>query len=105
MDLYVITVEFVLKPGTMADFRRLIDQNALDSCRDEPGCQRFDVLAPSAQDDQIFLYEIYDNRAAFELHLKTPHFDLFNRKSAEMVLSKRVVEYHLVCEGSRKSET
>ena len=104
MDLYVITVEFTLKPGMMAEFRRLIDQNALDSCRDEPGCQKFDVLAPLAQDDRIFLYEIYDNRAAFELHLKTPHFDLFNRKSADMVLSKRVVEYHLVCEGSQKSE-
>jgi autoinducer 2-degrading protein len=102
MDLYVITVEFVLKPGTMADFRRLIDQNALDSCRDEPGCQRFDVLVPSAQDDRVFLYEIYDSRAAFELHLKTPHFDLFNRKSADMVLSKSVVEYHLVCEGSKE---
>lgn len=54
MDLYVITVEFTLKPGTMRDFRRLIDQNALDSCRDEPGCQRFDVLAPLAQDDRFF---------------------------------------------------
>ena len=105
MDLYVITVEFTLKPGTMADFRRLIDQNAIDSCRDEPGCQRFDVLVPFGQDDRIFLYEIYDNRAAFEMHLKTPHFDLFNRKSADMVLSKRVVEYQLVCEGFRKSES
>jgi autoinducer 2-degrading protein len=105
MDLYVITVEFTLKPGMMADFRRLIDQNALDSCRDEPGCQRFDVLAPLTQDDRIFLYEIYDNRAAFEMHIKTSHFDLFNRKSADMVLNKRVVEYHLVCEGSRKSES
>lgn len=105
MDLYVITVEFTLKPGTIMGFRRLIDQNALDSCRDEPGCQRFDVLAPMAQDDRIFLYEIYDNRAAFEMHLKTPHFDLFNRKSADMVLSKRVIEYHLVCEGSQKLET
>jgi autoinducer 2-degrading protein len=104
MDLYVITVEFTLKPGTMVDFRRLIDQNAIDSCRDEPGCQRFDVLVPFGQDDRIFLYEIYDNRAAFEMHLKTPHFDLFNRKSADMVLSKRVVEYHLVCEGSQEPE-
>ena len=104
MDLYVITVEFVLKPGTMADFRRLIDQNAIDSCRDEPGCQRFDVLVPSAQDDRILLYEIYENRTAFEMHLKTRHFDLFNRNSADMVLSKRVVEHHLVCEGSQEPE-
>ncbi|MEP6826867.1 MAG: putative quinol monooxygenase [Aestuariivirga sp.] len=104
MNLYVITVEFVLKHGTLGEFRRLVGQNATDSCRDEPGCQRFDVLVPLGQDTQVFLYEIYDNRAAFETHLKTPHFDLFNRNSADMVLRKRIVEYDLVCEGSQKSE-
>lgn len=103
MDFYVITVEFILKPGMMADFRRLIDQNAIDSCRNESGCKRFDVLVPCAQDDRVLLYEIYDDRAAFELHVKTSHFDLFNRNSSNMVLGKHVVELRLVCEGSQKS--
>ena len=42
--------------------------------RDEPGCRRFDVVEPPGEADRILLYEIYDDRAAFEAHLKTPHF-------------------------------
>jgi len=100
MSAYAITVDFRVKPGSMAEFRTLIDSNAKDSCRIEPGCRRFDVLVAKNEDDRILLYEIYDDRAAFEAHLKTPHFDDFNRQSAALVASKQVIEYSLVCEGS-----
>lgn len=100
MTALVITVDFKLKPGTMSAFRQLVDRNAADSCRDEPGCRRFDVLAPFSLGERVFLYEIYDSRGAFEAHLKTRHFIEFNRASAAMVLAKRVSEYMLVCGGS-----
>jgi quinol monooxygenase YgiN len=102
MSGFVITVDFTLKPGAMAAFRKLIDKNAQDSCADEPGCQRFDVLVPIEPGDRVFLYEIYDDRAAFDAHLKTPHFDAFNRESEEFVISKKVVQYNLACEGSQR---
>jgi autoinducer 2-degrading protein len=100
---FVITVDFTLKPGAMADFRKLIDRNARDSCADEPGCRRFDVLAPTDQADKIFLYEIYDDRAAFDAHLKSPHFAAFNHESERLVISKTVAQYNLACEGSQAS--
>ena len=100
MSGFVITVDFKLKPGAMARFRQLIDSNAQDSCRDEPGCRRFDVLVPQGEADRVFLYEIYDDRAAFEAHLKTAHFDVFNRASAALVTSKDIGQFDLVCEGS-----
>jgi (4S)-4-hydroxy-5-phosphonooxypentane-2,3-dione isomerase len=96
----VITVEFGLKPGAMAAFRKLMDENAIASCRDEPGCRRFDVLVPKGSDERIFLYEIYDDRAAFEAHVKTPHFKSFDMASAALIASKQVAEYDLVCEAS-----
>lgn len=101
MSAYVITVEFTLKSGAMAAFRRLMDANARDSCAQEPGCLRFDVLVPKGQDDRIFLYEIYADRAAFEAHLKSAHFQTFNRESEALVLAKNVAEYSLVCDGSK----
>ena len=101
MSAFAITVDFTLKPGAMASFRKLIDRNAQDSCAHEPGCQRFDVLVPIETGDKVFLYEIYDDRAAFDAHLKTPHFDMFNRESEALVLTKNVGQYTLVCEGSR----
>lgn len=100
MSGFVITVDFHLKPGAMAEFRRLIDANARASCRDEPGCRRFDVLLPQALPDHVFLYEIYDDRPAFDAHIATPHFAAFNRDSASLVLEKTVNSYALACEGS-----
>jgi (4S)-4-hydroxy-5-phosphonooxypentane-2,3-dione isomerase len=98
---FAITVDFTLKPGSLAAFRKLIDKNAMDSRREEPGCRRFDVLAPENSTDRVFLYEIYDDRAAFEAHLTTPHFHAFNLDSAAHVVSKAVAVYDLACEGSR----
>lgn len=100
MNGYVITVDFQLKPGAMAAFRKLIDANAIASFAEEPGCQRFDVLVPRGAGDRVYLYEIYDDRAAFEAHLATPHFALFSRESEALVLSKKVAEYDIVCEAS-----
>ena len=100
MSGFVIVVDFKIKPGEMQAFRRLIDDNAKASVKDEPGCRRFDVLANAKDADRVLLYEIYDDRAAFDAHLKTRHFAVFNDASATLVADKAVSEYDLVCEGS-----
>lgn len=100
MSSFVIVVEFKIHNGQMATFRKLMDENARASCRDEPGCQRFDVLSSAKDPDHILLYEIYDDRAAFDAHVKTRHFAVFNTESAPLVADKVVKEYALVCEGS-----
>jgi (4S)-4-hydroxy-5-phosphonooxypentane-2,3-dione isomerase len=97
---FVILVDFKIKPGQMAAFRRLIDDNARASVKHEPGCSRFDVCASRKDADRVLLYEIYDDRAAFDAHLKTKHFAVFNDASAPLVAEKIVAEYDLVCEGS-----
>jgi autoinducer 2-degrading protein len=97
---FVIAVDFRIKPGQMAAFRKLIDENAKASVRDEKGCSRFDVCADRKDPNRILLYEIYDDRAAFDLHLKTRHFALFNDASAPLVAEKTVSELDLACEGS-----
>lgn len=100
MTPFVIVVEFKIHGGKMAAFRQLMDENARASCRDEPGCRRFDVLQSGGDPDRILLYEIYDDRAAFDAHVKTRHFAVFNAESAPLIADKVVKEYALVCEGS-----
>lgn len=96
----MIIVDFRLEPGSRDAFRRLIDENAVASVRGEPGCRRFDVLEPAGTPDQVVLYEIYDDRAAFDAHCQTAHFAAFDGASAAYVKSKTVAEYALVCAGS-----
>lgn len=87
----VILVEFECHPGAEPEFRRLVLENAAASLRDEPGCRQFDVLTPeSGPGSRIVLYEIYDDAAAFDAHLATPHFAAFNEASAPLVAAKIV---------------
>jgi (4S)-4-hydroxy-5-phosphonooxypentane-2,3-dione isomerase len=100
MSPYVIYVDFQLKPGMGSAFRKAVDANAIASCRDEPGCRRFDVIAPVGEADRILLYEIYDSEEAFGAHTRMPHFLHFDKETAAMVAQKLVIAGALVCEGS-----
>ena len=99
MSGFVVMVDFFVAEGRQQEFRRLIDANARASVRDEPGCRQFDVVEPRGQLGRIFLYEIYDDEAAFDAHRETPHFKSFDAESAPLVTDKRVVVADLVCAG------
>jgi autoinducer 2-degrading protein len=95
MGCFVITVAFELHPGALHQFLPLIRENANRSRTVEPGCERFDVLVPKDSSNQVFLYEIYTDKAAFGEHLKAQHFLDFNVASARLVKDKKIVEYNL----------
>lgn len=92
---YVITVDFQLKPGAIDSFIPLILDNAAASVRDEPGCRQFDVMTPTDGGNRVFLYEIYDDEAAFQAHLKTPHFLKFRDAAAGLFDKQTVNRFHL----------
>lgn len=89
---YVIIVEFSLNEGALEQFMPLMLANAKASLDKEPGCERFDVLQKPAQANEIVLYEIYIDRAAFDEHLKSAHFKEFNAATAALIKSKRIIE-------------
>lgn len=86
--MYVVTVKFELHASEAANFIPLIKQNAQTSLRNEAGCRQFDICVDPENPLHVFLYEIYDDRAAFEMHLATEHFRHFEKISAPMVANK-----------------
>jgi len=90
---YVVTVQFTIKPGQMPTFHKLMLENARASLRDEPGCRQFDVCTDPDRPDQMFLYEVYDDRASFDAHMTMPHFKHMGEASAGMAEDKRIVTY------------
>ncbi len=94
MDGFVILAEFDLRPGAITEFLRHVGDNAGASVRDEPGCRRFDVLVPEGETTdgapRIVLYEIYDSPAAFDAHLRTPHFRAFDEATKALVSGRSV---------------
>ena len=99
MSGFVIIVDFRLRAGAQAQFRRMIDANARASVKDEPGCRRFDVVEPESEPGRILLYEIYEDETAFEAHCRAAHFLAFDAESAPLVEEKHVTRGALVCEG------
>ena len=104
MARFVITVDFYLHAGTLEPFLILIKENARKSLTEEPGCDRFDVLIEKGAPDHIVLYEIYHDRAAFDVHLKSRHFAQFNTASQRYVKDKKVVEYEYANEGEKSRD-
>ena len=91
--MYVVSVEFKLHPQHAADFQTAVIINARASVQDEPGCSQFDVCVAPDDATIIYLYEIYDDRAAFEAHLQTPHYAVFDKAVGPWVASKVVKVY------------
>lgn len=85
--MYAVTVTFQIAPDQIGDFVPLILENARTSRRVEPGCQQFDVCHDQ---NEVFLYEIYDDQAAFQMHLDSDHFKAFEGAIHGMVQGKQV---------------
>ena len=88
--MYVITVLFTVHSAHRAAFLKAITSNAKTSLTDEAGCRQFDVCTSNSQPDDVFLYEVYDSKAAFDVHVASSHFLAFNTFTSAWVVTKVV---------------
>jgi len=88
--MLALVVEFRIKPEHAADFALAIEDNARQSRDTEPGCRQFDVCRDPADASLFFLYELYDDEAAIQAHLKSAHFLQMDQRSAAWVQDKKV---------------
>jgi autoinducer 2-degrading protein len=86
--MFVVTVEFTIDPARLEEFMPLMLDNARRSRDDEPGCRQFDVCTDEARPNVVFLYELYDNAAAFDAHLAAPHFLSFAASTKPMIVQR-----------------
>jgi autoinducer 2-degrading protein len=91
MDGLVILVRFQVAEGERETFLDRVTQNAVTSVAREPGCRRFDVLTgEEGRTNEVVLYEIYDDDAAFDAHLQASHFIAFRDSVKDIVVSSVV---------------
>jgi len=91
--MLAIVVEFRIAPGFVEAFARAIVTNATASRETEPGCRQFDVCRDPGDPQLFFLYELYDDAAAFDAHCRTAHFLEMEALTAGWVQSKAVHRY------------
>lgn len=96
--MYVVTVEFAIESEQWSAFLSLMLENARRSLEDEPGCRQFDVCTDDSKPGCVFLYELYDDRAAFDVHLASPHFRAFAAATQAMITRRVVSTWQRVAE-------
>lgn len=85
---YVVTVDFGTAPENFERFKTMMAQNAKASVADEPGCREFSVYEIAATPGHLFLYEVYDDEAAFQQHLAAAHYKYFKEMSDPIITSR-----------------
>lgn len=98
--MIAVCVTFDIEPGRMDAFLPLMQAQAANSLTSEAGCRQFDVCTGGEVAGRVFLYELYEDRAAFDVHLATDHFKTFDAAVKEMIASKQVTVYDTVASGA-----
>ena len=94
--MYIVTVAFSAHEQHVADFRAAIADNAKASRERELGCRQFDVCVAADDPSTIFLYEVYSDRAAFDAHLASIHFQAFDALVKPWIRDKVVRIYERI---------
>jgi quinol monooxygenase YgiN len=86
---FVVVAEFEVRPEGLERFLELAEVDASQSVAKEPGCRQFDVTV-DREGHRVLLYEVYDDPAAFDAHLQTPHLEAFRAAIEPLVVSRNV---------------
>ncbi|MFG1346451.1 putative quinol monooxygenase [Xanthobacter autotrophicus DSM 431] len=89
---FVVIAEFDVVLDRLEDFLAVAREDATASVRDEPGCRQFDVIVLEEAGGVVF-YEVYDDRAAFDAHLETPHLARFRAAFPALVRGEGRVRF------------
>ena len=88
--MLAVCVDFEIDPASLAAFLPLMQKNAAESLANEVGCHQFDITQDPQNPTKIFLYELYDDAVAFELHKQASHYLEFNDVTNGMVYKKSI---------------
>ena len=85
MAQFAIVATFDVVPGRMDEFLSLLMVHRERCLKDEPGTVRFDVLRPRNEEEQVMLYDVYADDAAFQVHWNGPHVARMRAETTGMV--------------------
>ena len=82
--------EIKVYPEYISDYLSAARNVGTESVRSEPGVVCFFPMQMKEDKCQIRIIEIYHNQAAYESHLKTPHFQTYKQSTLHMVKSLKL---------------
>ena len=92
MSAVVLHVQLTLNPGRREEFLARARQHRANVLANEPACQCFDISVPDDDADSVRLYEVYDDQAAFDLHLGTGYMAAYLEDTGPMIAERARVQ-------------
>jgi quercetin dioxygenase-like cupin family protein/alkylhydroperoxidase/carboxymuconolactone decarboxylase family protein YurZ len=88
--------EIEIDSAYLEEYQVILKEEAAASVRLEPGVITIFPMYEKENPAQIRILEIYTSRAAYEQHLKTPHFQKYKTTTLNMVKSLKLVDMEAV---------
>ncbi|ARK12255.1 carboxymuconolactone decarboxylase family protein [Fibrella sp. ES10-3-2-2] len=91
-DMMVRIAEIEIVPDYLDEYKAILAEEATASVKIEPGVLVIFPMYEQEQPTRFKLVEIYATKAAYESHLKTPHFQRYKTSTQKMVKSLKLIE-------------
>jgi autoinducer 2-degrading protein len=88
--LYINAVSIDVAPGQIENYLAAIKEVGTATIKTEPGCSEFDITVSQKDPNHLFIFEVYDNSAAFDTHLKTDHYRKYAATAKDIVAKREV---------------
>lgn len=94
--MLVVVAFFEAHREHVSDLGAALLEHARNSLGLETGCRQFDVAQDPLDPAGFFLYEVYDDEAAFKLHCGAAHFTETEARCTPWIASKKVLTFTLL---------
>ena len=93
--------ELEIDPDQLQDYMAAPKEEIETSIRVEPGVLTLYAVSIKGHPNQIRLFEMYRDEAAYQAHLQSPHFKRYKERTQHMVKSLTLVETEPILLGSK----
>ena len=91
-DMMIRISEIEIDSNFLQEYKNILQEESRASVQLEPGVIAIYPMYQKENPTQIRILEIYENRKAYESHLKTPHFQKYKTSTIKMVKSLKLVD-------------
>src|SRR6202035_3364945 len=88
--LYINAVDIDVVPGQIENYLAAIKEVGAATIKSEPGCSEFDITVSQKDPNHLFIFEVYDNAAVFDAHLKSDHYKKYAATAKDAVAKREV---------------
>lgn len=88
--------EIQVSANYLEQYKAILQEEAEASVRLEPGVIAIFPMVQKDSDIEFKILEIYANQQAYDVHLKTPHFQKYKSATLHMVKSLKLVDMQTI---------